>query len=212
MGDKETRRDALEQEMNGPTFWNDQEKAKAIIQELKSLNAVLKPFEELGRQADDLEASLELSEESGNGEFDDEIRGAYAKALHDFEAFELRSMLGGPNDHCNAFVTIHAGAGGTEACDWAEMLLRMYLMWAESKGFATQITDREEGAPRASRSRPSTSMGSTPTAISGASRGSTASSGSARTTPPAGVRRRSPRSTSCPRSTRRSTSCSATTS
>ena len=44
-------------------------------------------------------------------------------------------MLGGPNDHCNAFVTIHAGAGGTEACDWAEMLLRMYLMWAESKRF-----------------------------------------------------------------------------
>ncbi|MBV8678137.1 MAG: peptide chain release factor 2 [Planctomycetaceae bacterium] len=145
LGDKETRRDALEREMNGPTFWNDQEKAKATIQELKSLNAVLKPFEELGRQADDLEASLELSEESGDGELDDEIRGAYAKALHDFEAFELRSMLGGPNDHCNAFVTIHAGAGGTEACDWAEMLLRMYLMWAESKGFATQITDREEG-------------------------------------------------------------------
>ena len=54
-------------------------------------------------------------------------------------------MLGGPNDHCNAFVTIHAGAGGTEACDWAEMLLRMYLMWAESKGFTTEITDREEG-------------------------------------------------------------------
>ena len=54
-------------------------------------------------------------------------------------------MLGGPNDHCNAFVTIHAGAGGTEACDWAEMLLRMYLMWAESKGFKTEITDREDG-------------------------------------------------------------------
>jgi peptide chain release factor 2 len=54
-------------------------------------------------------------------------------------------MLGGPNDHCNVFLTIHAGAGGTEACDWAEMLLRMYLMWAESKGFATQITDREDG-------------------------------------------------------------------
>jgi peptide chain release factor 2 len=54
-------------------------------------------------------------------------------------------MLSGPNDHCNAFVTIHAGAGGTEACDWAEMLLRMYLMWAEEKGYSTQITDREEG-------------------------------------------------------------------
>jgi peptide chain release factor 2 len=131
--------------MNSPTFWNDQDKAKAIIQELKGLNAVLKPFEELGRQADDLEASLELAEESGGDDFDEEIRSAYKKALDDFEAFELRSMLGGPNDHCNAFVTIHAGAGGTEACDWAEMLLRMYLMWAEAKHFATQITDREEG-------------------------------------------------------------------
>jgi peptide chain release factor 2 len=131
--------------MNSPTFWNDQDRAKAIIQEVKSLNAVLKPFEELGRQADDLEASLELAEESGDEAFDEEIRSASKRALEDFEAFELRSMLGGPNDHCAAFVTIHAGAGGTEACDWAEMLLRMYLMWAESKGYATQITDREEG-------------------------------------------------------------------
>jgi peptide chain release factor 2 len=56
-------------------------------------------------------------------------------ATADFEAFELRSMLSGPNDHCNAYVTIHAGAGGTEACDWAEMILRMFLMWAESHRF-----------------------------------------------------------------------------
>jgi peptide chain release factor 2 len=131
--------------MNSPTFWNDQDQAKEIIQELKTLNAVLKPFEELGRQADDLEALLELAEESGDDEFDAEIQAAQQKALEDFEAFELRSMLGGPNDHCNVFITIHAGAGGTEACDWAEMLLRMYLMWAERKHFATQITDREEG-------------------------------------------------------------------
>src|SRR5436309_11553590 len=106
--------------MNSPTFWNDQEKAKAIIQELKSLNAVLKPFEELGRQADDLEALVELAEEAGGDDFDEEVRAAAQKAETDFDEFELRSMLAGPNDHCNAFVTIHAGAGGTEACDWAE--------------------------------------------------------------------------------------------
>jgi peptide chain release factor 2 len=145
LGDKQARRDELEQVMNGPTFWNDQEKARQTIHELKALNAVLKPFEELGRQADDLEASLELADEAGDDMFDDEIRRAHEKTLADLESFELRSMLGGPNDHCNAFVTIHAGAGGTEACDWSEMLLRMYLMWAEQKGFSTQITDREEG-------------------------------------------------------------------
>src|SRR5262245_34123851 len=131
--------------MEGATFWNDQDKAKATIQELKGLNAVLKPFEELVKQADDLAASIDLAEEAETDEFDDEIREACKRAEADFEAFELRSMLSGPNDHCNVFLTIHAGAGGTEACDWAEMLLRMYLMWAESKRFSAQITDREEG-------------------------------------------------------------------
>lgn len=145
MADKVSRRDELEEEMNSANFWNDQEKAKGVISENKTLNAVLKPFEELGRQAEDLEALIELAEEAADGSFDEDVRLAYKKALADFEQFELRSMLGGPNDHCNAYVTVHAGAGGTEACDWAEMLLRMYLMWAESKGYAAQVTDREEG-------------------------------------------------------------------
>ncbi len=131
--------------MTGPTFWNDQEKARAIIAELKTLNSVLKPFEDLINQAENLEATIELAEEAETDEFDDEVRSLCKQAEGDFSAFEFRSMLGGPNDHCNAFVTIHAGAGGTEACDWAEMLLRMYLMWAESKGFSAEITDREEG-------------------------------------------------------------------
>jgi len=131
--------------MEKPSFWNDQEKAKAIIQELKSLNAVLRPYEDLVRQADDLAALIELAEEAETAEFDEEIQASRDRAEQAFEAFELQSMLSGPNDHCNAFVTIHAGAGGTEACDWAEMLLRMYLMWAESKGFSAEITSREEG-------------------------------------------------------------------
>jgi peptide chain release factor 2 len=145
LGDKEAKRAELEEEMNRSTFWNDQERAKEVIAELKTLNAVLKPFESLGRQGGDLEASLELAEEMGDDSFDADIRVASEKALADFEEFELRSMLSGPNDHCSAFITIHAGAGGTEACDWAEMLLRMYLMWAESKKYPTQITDREDG-------------------------------------------------------------------
>ncbi len=131
--------------MNGPTFWNDQEKAKATIAEVKNLNALLKPFEDLVSQAENLQATIELADEAETDEFDDEIRSACDRARKDFVSFEFRSMLGGPNDHCNAFVKIHAGAGGTEACDWAEMLMRMYLMWAESKGFKAEITDREDG-------------------------------------------------------------------
>ncbi len=131
--------------MNASNFWNDQEKAKATIAEVKNLNALLKPFEDLVSQAENLQATIELADEAETDEFDDEIRSASDRAQKDFVSFEFRSMLGGPNDHCNAFVKIHAGAGGTEACDWAEMLMRMYLMWAESKGFKAEITDREDG-------------------------------------------------------------------
>ncbi len=131
--------------MNASNFWNDQEKAKATIAEVKNLNSLLKPFEDLVGQAENLQATIELADEAQTDEFDDEIRAACDRAQKDFVSFEFRSMLGGPNDHCNAFVKIHAGAGGTEACDWAEMLMRMYLMWAESKGFKAEITDREDG-------------------------------------------------------------------
>ena len=93
MGDKETRRDALEEEMNGPTFWNDQEKAKAVIQEMKALNSVLKPFEELGKQGDDLQALIELAEEAGGDEFDDEVREASQRAGADFQEAYLRHVF-----------------------------------------------------------------------------------------------------------------------
>jgi len=145
LGDKQGRRDELDAAMGGADFWNDQEKAKAIIAELKTLNGVLKPFEALIAQADDLVVLVEMGDEAGDDSVDDDLRAASNKARADFESFELRSMLGGPNDHCNAYVTVHAGAGGTEACDWAEMLLRMYLMWAEAKGYKATIQDREDG-------------------------------------------------------------------
>src|SRR5215210_7550224 len=131
--------------MTGAAFWNDSERARQVIQEMKALKGVLEPFADLGRQADDLETMIEMSEEAGDGVFDEEIREATKKAQDDFDAFELRSMLSGPNDHCNAYLTIHAGAGGTEACDWAEMILRMYMMWAEARRYKVQIIDREEG-------------------------------------------------------------------
>ena len=145
LGDKTARRDELVAQMEGPSFWNDQEKAKGVIQELKTLNGVLKPFEALIRQSDDLGTLLEFAEEDNGDEFDAEIREASKKASTDFAEFELRSMLGGVNDHCNAYVTIHPGAGGTEACDWSEMLMRMYLMWCESHRYKAEIIDREDG-------------------------------------------------------------------
>lgn len=131
--------------MESPTFWNDQERAKKVIAQLKSLNDVIKPFEALVSEADDLEVMIEMAEEAGDSSLDEELRQAVTKATQDFDAFELRSMLSGPNDHCNAYLTVHAGAGGTEACDWAEMLLRMYMMWAESHRYKLEIVNREDG-------------------------------------------------------------------
>ena len=133
--------------MEAPDFWNDQEAAQKIIGDLKILNGLLKPYEALVSQAEDLEVLLEMEEEAGDEDasVDGDVREAVVKAREDFQQFELRSMLSGPSDHCNAYLTVHAGAGGTEACDWAEMLMRMYLMWAEAKGFKVELQDREEG-------------------------------------------------------------------
>ncbi len=131
--------------MEAPNFWNDQEQAKKVIAELKTHNDILKPFEALASQADDLGVLIEMGDEAGDNSLDTDLREATARALADLEAFELRSMLAGTNDHCNVYLTVHAGAGGTEACDWAEMLLRMYVMWAESHRYKAEIVNREDG-------------------------------------------------------------------
>lgn len=145
MGDKEERYAELTEQMQGPTFWNDQDRAKEVIAELKGLKGIIEPFKDLCSESDDLEALIELAEEAGDDSLDGDLRAATTKLQQDFDDFELRTMLGGPHDPNNAYITIHPGEGGTEACDWAEMLMRMYLMWAESKKYKTEIIDREEG-------------------------------------------------------------------
>lgn len=131
--------------MGESTFWNDQDAAKLTIDEIKTINSVLKPLESLSSQADDLQALMDLALEAGDDSLDEDISGAVKTGLDDFESFELQSLLSGPNDHCNAFMTIHPGAGGTEACDWAEMIFRMYTMWAEAHKYKLELVDREAG-------------------------------------------------------------------
>ena len=88
---------------------------------------------------------MDLALEAGDDSLDEDISQAVKSGLDDFESFELQSLLSGPNDHCNAFMTIHPGAGGTEACDWAEMIFRMYTMWAEAHKYKLELVDREAG-------------------------------------------------------------------
>ncbi len=136
---KREARDQLTKEMERPDFWDNQEKAQQIIQQLKPLNGLLKPLEDLEASQGDLEAMAELSEE------DDSFEAELARELSSFEKrldeFELRTIMSGSQDASNAFLRVQAGAGGTEACDWADMLKRMYLRWAERNNYQVEIVD-----------------------------------------------------------------------
>src|SRR5438876_8483878 len=125
--------------MTRPGFWDNPEKAQQTIQQLKPLNALLKPYEELTTAAGDLHALAELAAEDSSleAELDAELR-TMEKRLGDFE---MQAMLSGPQDASNAYLRIQAGTGGTEACDWAQMLLRLYARWAEKHGYQAEIID-----------------------------------------------------------------------
>jgi peptide chain release factor 2 len=126
-------RAGLEDKQAEPDFWNNQDRAKGVINQLKVLNSLLKPYEELQTASGDLAAMVELAED--DAAFEAELEPALVKAEKQYEAFELQAMMSGKHDSCNAIVSIKPGAGGTDACDWAEMLFRAYSRWAAHHGF-----------------------------------------------------------------------------
>ena len=125
--------------MGLPSFWDSSEKAQQVIQQLKILNGLLKPFEDVETATGDLQALGELAEE--HPELEDEFGTELDRLEKSLADFELRSMLSGPQDASNAYLRIQAGTGGTEACDWAQMLMRMYARWAEDHGYQAEIVD-----------------------------------------------------------------------
>lgn len=125
--------------MGAPGFWDNAEKAQETIQAMKPLTALLKPFAELTGAAGDLQALLELGEEDDS--LEPELAAELEKAEAKLRGFEFQAMLSEPQDDANAFVKLQAGTGGTDACDFAQMLLRMYSRWAEQHGFAVEIAD-----------------------------------------------------------------------
>src|SRR5262245_12419448 len=125
--------------MEQPSFWDNPDKAQEIIARLKPINGILKPFDELEGAAGDLGALAELSEEDAS--LDAELDQELSAVEHRLDDFELRSMLSGSQDASNAYLKIQAGSGGTEACDWAQMLVRMYARWAEDHRYQVEIVD-----------------------------------------------------------------------
>jgi peptide chain release factor 2 len=131
--------------MAEPEFWNDGETARSVIAESQSIKAWTDPWKRMSGKVDELVELGELLEleedESLRAEWLQEVE-AIGAALDDLE---LRNMLQGPDDQRDALITIHPGAGGTESQDWAEMLLRMYVRWAEKHGYEVELLDRQEG-------------------------------------------------------------------
>lgn len=129
--------------MAAPGFWDDQESAQKTTGELSALNATLKPLQALSQAGEDLEVLVEFAEEDDSAVA--EIESHLALIEGDLEQVELKAMMGEPEDSCGAYLKIQAGEGGTDAADWAEMLLRMYARWAELKGFKIEELDLSPG-------------------------------------------------------------------
>ena len=135
--------------MSEKNFWNNRERAQAEVEEVSRLRGLINPFHELERELNDFEALHQLATEEQDdaqrAQAERELIAEHDRLLHKLEEFELRQFLSGENDRANAFLTIHSGAGGTESCDWADMLLRMYQRWIERSGYKSQIVDLQTG-------------------------------------------------------------------
>ncbi len=131
--------------MQAPDFWNDMDKAQGYVRELNSLKNILADYKELETQFEDVEVLLEMGYESQEEELVSEVKEALDIFVAHFEELRLSTLLSGEYDKDNAILTLHAGAGGTESCDWASMLCRMYQRYAEKNGFTTEMIDFLDG-------------------------------------------------------------------
>jgi peptide chain release factor 2 len=142
---KRTTLRQLEERMSAPDFWNDQEKVQTVVQQVKALKGWVEPFDGLESRvqaATELDEMLELEPDE---ELSKEVDRDAAKLEEEIESFRMRSLLSGPDDFRDAQLEISAGAGGTEAQDWAQMIMRMYTRWAERKGYTIEVLDLSDG-------------------------------------------------------------------
>jgi peptide chain release factor 2 len=133
--------DEINQKMAASGFWDDGEKAQKLVGELRQLTASLKPLKELISEFDDLGVLLEFAEADETGNSDADFQQALTAIGPKIEAVELQATMADPSDICGAYIAVQAGEGGTDSADWAEMLLRMYQRWAETKGYETEMLE-----------------------------------------------------------------------
>ncbi len=134
----------LEKKTAQQGFWDDQNRAQKIMKEKKSLEDRVSEYENLNARLEDLKIMIEMAEEADDAETAEEAKAEKAALVADLENLKLKTLLNEKYDENNAIISIHAGSGGTEAMDWAEMLLRMYLRWCEKRGFKAKIMDMND--------------------------------------------------------------------
>ena len=134
----------LEEKTFAEGFWNDQNSSEAVIKELNVLKDTVKKFEDLELAFEDIKILVEFYE-AGDESVAEELDSSYVNIKTDLNDFNTELLLDGPYDNLNAIVTVHSGAGGTEACDWAEMLFRMFTRWVNKTGYKYTILDSLDG-------------------------------------------------------------------
>lgn len=145
IADKQQRINELNMYMEAPDFWNDVEKSQKISRELKELQDTLKGFSELETRYEEMQILIEMGYEEDDASVIPEIQELLDAFSEELEELRITTLLSGEYDACSATVKLNAGAGGTESCDWASMLYRMYGRWAAAKGFSVEELDRLDG-------------------------------------------------------------------
>lgn len=131
--------------MEAADFWNDPVVSQNKMKELKSLKDDVQTYAALAEQYEDIETMIEMGYEENDASLIPEIDEMLTNFIQTYEAIRMKTLLSGEYDRDNAIVSLHAGAGGTESCDWAQMLYRMYSKWADKKGFALEVLDSLDG-------------------------------------------------------------------
>ena len=135
----------IDEIISAPDFWNNPEGGQAIMQEKKRLESKVDKYNALAGKMEDLEVMIELAKEEPDADLEQDIVDTLAEITKELDAFELETILNGDYDDNNAILSIHPGAGGTESQDWAEMLYRMYVRWAERHGYKVEVLDYLDG-------------------------------------------------------------------
>ncbi|MCI5996416.1 MAG: peptide chain release factor 2 [Blautia sp.] len=145
LANKEKRIQELERKMEEPDFWDRPEESQEAMKTLKDLKDDIETYHALKEQFEEIETLIEMAKEENDASLIPEIQETLDTFISTYENIRIKTLLSGEYDRDNAIVTLHAGAGGTESCDWAGMLYRMYSRWADKKGYSLEVLDYLDG-------------------------------------------------------------------